>query len=992
MSKRKPRYNELLPERRKKLFVGRTEERDAFRRNFGREVPEHLIFAIHGQAGIGKSFLIDCYQTIARENGALTAMTNEAEATAIQEQSILRAMARLAKQLSDADAPLKAFDEKYKKFREYMQQVETDPDAPQGVFDLLGRTTARLVTSGVRMTPVGQAAEGLLKDVGVDGEALVEQAGAWTAYLARKFKNKDAVVLVKEPVETLTPLFVAGVNALAEERPVVLCFDTWERTGAHLDEWLRGLLAGEGLSIGVWLVIAGRNPLADAWEPFYTLIASFELHEFTEEETRDYLKGQGITEEARVADILAFSGGIPVLVSTLSSARGGSATEAANGLVDRYLKWVDDERQRAAALNCAAARRLDKDVVAAVMREDEAVELFDWLREMPFIQSRPGYWEYHPKVRKLMLQFARSRSLKDFRAMHSRLQGYYQNLLTERAIENPYRDRLWRQYKLEALYHGLMAERAEAERDGLETFLLAPRRYYLLTGEVATTWKQAAEEQEADNPMTRWANTLEMGWATIESRSWREFPALCETLQSREDLDSAARSEVHFIAGLAFLVLQEYRQAIENYEQVIALSPEDAWAYIGQGLSYNMLQECERAIEDFGRAIALDPGFAVAYYSRGLTYGKLHEYERALEDFGQAIVLAPEFAAAYNYRGLTYAMLQEYEQAIEDYGRAIALNPEYATAYYHRGGTYYELQEYEQALEDCGQAIALDPGFAVAYFRRGLVYGKLQEYEQAIEDFGQVIALDPEFAAAYYGRGLAYVILQEYERAIEDFGRVIALDPEFAAAYNCPELTHAMLQEYEQAIEDYGQVIALSPENAWAYIGRGLAYYELQEYERAVEDYGQAIELNPGRAEVYNGRGIAYAKLQKYKRAVEDYGRAIALNPEYATAYYHRGLAYYKLQEYERAVEDYGQAIVLNPKLIAAYYNRSCAYALMNCVEEACEWLQKVIDFDEEYRGMAREDQDFDGIREYDCFKALMSADTSWRRTAPGEQKGAAHP
>lgn len=55
-------YAELLRQRREKLFVGREEEREAFRRNFGYEVPEHVIFAIYGQAGIGKSFLVARYR------------------------------------------------------------------------------------------------------------------------------------------------------------------------------------------------------------------------------------------------------------------------------------------------------------------------------------------------------------------------------------------------------------------------------------------------------------------------------------------------------------------------------------------------------------------------------------------------------------------------------------------------------------------------------------------------------------------------------------------------------------------------------------------------------------------------------------------------------------------------------------------------------------------------------------------------------------------
>jgi tetratricopeptide (TPR) repeat protein len=795
MTPKRLTYAELLQQRRENLFIGREKEREAFRRNLSCKAPEHLIFALHGQAGMGKSFLVARYQVTARENGALTALTDEAEATAVREQSVLRAMARLARQLAEAGAPLKAFDERYQKYRQCRQEIEADPAAPQGVFDSLGRKTVRVVIGGARMTPGGQAAGGPLKDVGGYEQALVEQVEGWTAYLTERFKDKDEVALVKEPVETLTPLFVAGVNELADERPVVLCFDTWERTGAHLDEWLRGLPERGGLSAGVWLVIAGRNPPGDEWQPCQPLMAIFELKEFTEEETRDYLKQRGITEEARLADILAFSEGVPVWVSTLASARGGSATEAASGPVDRYLKWVDDERQRETALDCAAARRLDKDVVAALMGGDDAGKLFDWLRALPFVQSRPGYWEYHPKVRQLMLRFARKRSAQDSQAVHGKLRAYYQGLSAEKGEKARCRDEVWRRHMLEALYHGLMQESDEAEREGLEAFLLALRGYYPLAGEIATTWRQAAKEQEAAGEVTPWAEVLGAGWAAIENRSWESVLSFCEAVRERKDLSGAARSEVHFIGGLASYNLQDYARAAEDFGRAIELNPELAPPYY--------------ELPDYARAIKLGPEYATAYYERGNAYAELQDYARAIEEYGQAIALNPRYAPAYNNRGNAYYNLQDYRRAIEDYGRAIELDPENARAYNNRGNAYYDLQAYARAVEEYGRAIELNPEYAAAHYNRGNAHYKLQDYTQAIEEYGRAIELNPKYATAYNNRGLAYARLHDYARAVDEYERAIELDPELAPAYYNQACAYALMEQAEDAYQWLEKAIGL---------------------------------------------------------------------------------------------------------------------------------------------------------------------------------------
>ena len=183
---KKPSAMEMLQQRREHLFVGRDEEREAFQRNFTRALrDQYLIFAIYGQAGIGKSFLVDHYRRIAAENDALTALTNEAETGGVRERSIVQAMARLAKQLADAGAPLEAFNEQHAEYRDSVLQIEADPKAPPGLFGRFARAAARAVTSGVKATPLGAAGEGFLTEFGVHEDRVIDWTEAGGRYLAQ---------------------------------------------------------------------------------------------------------------------------------------------------------------------------------------------------------------------------------------------------------------------------------------------------------------------------------------------------------------------------------------------------------------------------------------------------------------------------------------------------------------------------------------------------------------------------------------------------------------------------------------------------------------------------------------------------------------------------------------------------------------------------------------------------------------------------------------
>ena len=71
---------ELIGQRSRAGFVGRSAERAAFRANFGTEPQDErhrFRFHAHGNAGVGKTFLLRELEQIARERGALTAYVDD---------------------------------------------------------------------------------------------------------------------------------------------------------------------------------------------------------------------------------------------------------------------------------------------------------------------------------------------------------------------------------------------------------------------------------------------------------------------------------------------------------------------------------------------------------------------------------------------------------------------------------------------------------------------------------------------------------------------------------------------------------------------------------------------------------------------------------------------------------------------------------------------------------------------------------------------------
>jgi tetratricopeptide (TPR) repeat protein/V8-like Glu-specific endopeptidase len=347
--------------------------------------------------------------------------------------------------------------------------------------------------------------------------------------------------------------------------------------------------------------------------------------------------------------------------------------------------------------------------------------------------------------------------------------------------------------------------------------------------------------------------------------------------------------------------------------QNTALKADD---YLVSGVQKYRLDDFREALADFDQAITLDPKSAKAHDYRGrLKSDKLNDVQGALADFNRAIALDPKSASAYTQRGkLKSEKLNDLQGALADYNQAIALDPKDTRAYYNRGNLKYSrLNDTQGALADCNRAISLNPKSAYAYtIRGGIKYYKLNDLQGALADYNQAIALDPKDTRAYYNRGsLKSEKLEDLQGALADYNQAIALSPKFTLAYHNRALLKEKLNDGRGALADWNQLIALDPKNAEAYFNRALlkAIEPIRDFQGVLADYNQAIALDPKNAEFYHMRAVLKDRLNDFQGALTDYDRAIALNPKNVISYTSRGaLKKYKLNDEQGALADFQQA------------------------------------------------------------------------------------
>ena len=225
-----------IRERQQSGFVGRQGQVIQYRENFGLPVEDErrrFLFNIHGDAGVGKTFLTRQLRQITAGAGAMTAYIDETV------EDVAAAMSAIAEELSRAGSKLGDFEKRAAEYQQRRHELESDPQAPPGVAAFLTKTAITIGLAAARDIPF---AGSLLAPV--DAAAAADQANQAREYLARKLRDHRDVRLLLSPTDELTPVFVAGLNLAAARQPIALFFDTYERSGLLLDPWLRSLYAG----------------------------------------------------------------------------------------------------------------------------------------------------------------------------------------------------------------------------------------------------------------------------------------------------------------------------------------------------------------------------------------------------------------------------------------------------------------------------------------------------------------------------------------------------------------------------------------------------------------------------------------------------------------------------------------------------------------------------------------------------------------------------
>lgn len=118
-----------------------------------------------------------------------------------------------------------------------------------------------------------------------------------------------------------------------------------------------------------------------------------------------------------------------------------------------------------------------------------------------------------------------------------------------------------------------------------------------------------------------------------------------------------------------------YADAVQHFQKVIKLNPQNARAYSGLGNAFLCLRRYADAQQACQRALQINPALAEASFNLGNIFREQSGFDAAEQHYAQAVQLDPKMSLAHYYRGNMLKTQGRVDEAIESYQQAFSLNP-----------------------------------------------------------------------------------------------------------------------------------------------------------------------------------------------------------------------------------------------------------------------------------------------------------------------------
>ncbi len=149
------------------------------------------------------------------------------------------------------------------------------------------------------------------------------------------------------------------------------------------------------------------------------------------------------------------------------------------------------------------------------------------------------------------------------------------------------------------------------------------------------------------------------------------------------------------------------------------------------GVYYQKQGDSQKAIDAYQRVLGLDPDNAEAHNNLGVIYKKQNNFDKAVEHFQHVVTFNPGMDEAHNNLGVVYYLNSDHRNAVMEYRKALELNSQNMTSQINLGLVYRAQGLGRQAIDIIEEVLVVEPFNLEAHYNLAILYEELGHLEKA---------------------------------------------------------------------------------------------------------------------------------------------------------------------------------------------------------------------------------------------------------------------
>ena len=339
-------------------------------------------------------------------------------------------------------------------------------------------------------------------------------------------------------------------------------------------------------------------------------------------------------------------------------------------------------------------------------------------------------------------------------------------------------------------------------------------------------------------------------------------------------------------------------EAIQTFEAVRAIDPEDAPTRIYLGQLYLQGGELDKAKASFEKAKENKDARAAALAGLGKTALAAGQYKEAAEDLEEALKLWPNASQLRHPLAMAYRGLGDTAKAQENLARHVVKGAEPGVV--------------DPIVDEMSSRVVVSR----VLLRRGQQYGRAGRFDLAEQSFRAAVASDPVSAEARANLGISLANTGKVQEAREQLIEAVRLDESNALARFSLAVVYDRLGDDRNARAQYLAALRGDPRHVEALVYLGDLLMRTGEPAQAATHYRRALEAYGHSTRIEHSLAMALLKAGRRAEAKKTLEQSLAAEP--GSAEVKNALARLLATAAEANVRDAKRALELSEKLFQA--------------------------------------------------------------------------